>query len=159
MANLRSQHTDNHARNQNGLSRDNRESSEDKHSDPASPLPDLKSVSPPPMPQTVLDRLSAKLEQEQTNTTDNLQQQSLEELGVQIRQWRLKQGYTRALLASMLQIDEEQLLCIENGIVKAGQISKGDLLTLQGLLNEDEEDKAVHSLSAAIHRYLALPKP
>jgi hypothetical protein len=154
MANMRSQSTDNHVGNPNGPPKDNQETSEDACGDPTQPLSDLNSA-PPPIDQTIFDRLNAKLDQEQAEGTDNLQKQSLDELGRLIQQWRLKLGYTRGVLAGKLQMNVTQLLCIENGIAEVEDIPAEQLLILKALLPEDDAD----ALRVAIEAYLALLAP
>lgn len=149
MDNLLSSPIDNHSSN-------NKDASEADRSHSIPPQPEQLPAPVRSIPQSIFDRLNASLDKAQTEGADSQHLSTLVELGIELRQWRLQQGYTRALLARKLQIDEEHLLCIENGIAEADQISKAPLLTLQALLNDDE---VAQSLSAAIHRYLALPKP
>lgn len=153
MANMCSKYTDNHIENFDGLPRDHQES-KDASGDPTPPLPDLNST-PPPIEQTIFDRLNATLDQEQAERAANLQKQLLDELGRLIQQWRLKQGYTRGVLAGKLQMNINQLFCTENGIAEVDDMPAGQLFILKTLLPEDEAD----ALGVAIEAYLATLEP
>jgi ribosome-binding protein aMBF1 (putative translation factor) len=136
--------------NQSGISSDNKEPSQPDRNDPPSSPSGLHPALPG-LAQEVLDRLNTRLTQEQSNTARSPREHALDQLGTYMRQWRLEQGYTRADLASKLQMNVNQLISIENGIAQADEISTEQLLVLKELLPKDK----VSTLGAAIDQYLA----
>lgn len=103
----------------------------------------------------VWDRLNSSLQKRSSTDDSNHQKQILAELGHQLRQWRIKEGYTRQELAEKLRLAVDQLLCIENGIGVPADISAVQLYALISLLTNDEYDRR---LNASIQYYLALGK-
>lgn len=119
-----------------------------EESPPHDPVP---ADSPPPIAPKVFDHLNAKLQQEDVGTVPKHQQMLLEQLGRQLRQWRMREGYTRQQLAEYLRINVDNLFCIENGIAVPGDIAEPSLRTLLTLLAQDELDI---SLAWLIRQYL-----
>jgi hypothetical protein len=107
------------------------------------------------MGQPIFDRLNAELEQERTGRMEGPQKEALDALGREIRQWRLRQGYTRRFLASKLHMPVNQLICIENRLAQADDVSAKQLLILQTLLTGYN----THPLTLAIKRYLGALEP
>lgn len=132
MDSIYSQSTNNRISDQNGLASDHQESSGAVQAEFTSSLPTID--------QTILDRLNAVIAQEQGEKRASIEKYSLDQLGSAIRQWRLRQGYPREVLAGQLQIDVNQLICIENGIAQADEILREQLLTLKKFLAEDEAE-------------------
>ena len=73
-------------------------------------------------------------------------------MGKLIRAWRITKGYTRPDLAKKLNLDVDQLLCIERGIGLPEDITEQQLFTLQSLLATADLDRQIKSL---IQHYLA----
>ena len=85
--------------------------------DPTSPrLAPPSAALPPPLAPTILDRLNAQIEREQTQTEPNPHHELLIEIGSELRRWRIRSGYTRQTLASALQCTVAELLALESGL-------------------------------------------
>lgn len=136
--------------NQSGKSSRNGGTSKRAPTSPNAGSGSLRSV--PPLPQPVLARLNAQLQPESSKADDSLQQQYLEELGRELRQWRLRRGYTRQALAEKLQMDVSWLLVLEQGLGQPGDITKDQLGILTAYQSEEEASRA---LREGMARYLA----
>jgi transcriptional regulator with XRE-family HTH domain len=100
----------------------------------------------------IFDQLNTKLQQEDVGSLPKHRQILLEELGRQLRQWRMREGCTRQQVAEYLHINVDYLSCIENGIGVAGDRGEPSLRLLLTLLAQDELDI---SLASLIRQYLA----
>lgn len=79
---------------------------------------------------TVRDRLNTSLQNESSPIGSNHQQQILAERKYHLRHWRIQNGYTRQKLAEKLNLDVNQLLCIESSIGLSTDIASSQLCTL-----------------------------
>ena len=95
--------------------------------------------------QQVFERLNTKIQQEEAvETQSDIGQQYLETLGSILREWRIKNDYTRSNLSEKLELTPDQLLCIESGIALLEDISKTHLLALQSLLSDTSLDRKLN---------------
>lgn len=90
----------------------------------------------PLLDEMLLARLHAELACERVDGRCDPVLCLLDELGREIRRWRLAQGLTRAVLADKLQMSSGRLASVENGLAQADDISLIQLRVLQTLLPE-----------------------
>jgi hypothetical protein len=117
--------------------------------------PNSQPTTPSPVAPKVLDRLNAQIQQESLGVEPDQAKIYLDEIGKLIRVWRITKGYTRPDLAKNLNLNEDQLLCIERGIGLPEDITEEQLFTLQSLLATDDLDRQIKAL---IRHYLAALK-
>ena len=125
-----------------------------------------KAASPQLLASTILDRLNAQIEQEQTQVEPNLHHELLIKIGSELRRWRIRSGYTRQTLASALCCTVAELLALESGLTSPSRPASDHLssdhsssspteqpedVLLNVLLKQESLD---NSLRLQIQRYL-----
>jgi hypothetical protein len=113
-------------------------------------------LAPGEIGREVLARLNDHLQQAEASSTAPDAHQPLDEMGLLLRQWRLRQGHTRQMLAQRLHWESELVLCLEHGLALPTDLTPAHLAALTTLLGEDDLDRR---LRARIESYVVSRLP
>ena len=119
----------------------------------AAPL--VPSETPPLPAQLVFDRLHEQIDQEPAHETPPAAR-PVDTLGQQLRRWRLRRGYSRRRLTTLLAWAPGRLLVVECAIARPDEITADELARLATRVETEAADP---ELAAAIAGYRATLPP